>query len=734
MFKRILTIVIAAAMLAAIAPAAIADGGEASPIVTDALAPFAVADGEIAVSLGTSGNELLACFADKADLTLSAADGSALSPTEAIASGVTVSRGGESVVAIVPGDVTGDAVINVRDAIAAMRVALGSTDGAVASAADVNADGAVNSRDVIKLMRSLVGWNENFGADREAAEADDEALTIYFASSMQRISRDDTAIHGSPDGVIRMAKNEIEDAHMILVSTENKTDLTLEVGDIANAAGDVLEREVRYGYYYSCGIFTDHMHQSRENQDWQGDIASGWYSDPYPTLNAPFAVGANENQSFIVKVKTTAESAAGWYKAPVRVLDSDGNELKKATLWVYVWDFALDETPACKTLFGMDPGQLAWGVSVYDGTVWTPAYANDWYEYAVENRISSYGLPQGDYTDRYMDDPRVTAFCSATGSRVGSDFDDPTWVNSLKSTYNHLSTKQEWMDKAYIYDVDEPWGTGGAQAVVNQWNNAKAALGDTPFKVILPLTSNCWIAEENRDMFDACYDYCNAICPQSNCFTISATRRERKKNKEKYPEWGEYMDDAQLAKYGQFRPRYETLRERGDDMWWYICIGPQAPYANWWLAQQGAANRAVLWQQYYYDIDGILYWSMTAWNMGEYDSRKINLKRINNGDGLLLYNGSLWDETREWVKGKDPSPLPVPSIRFEAVRDGIEDFQYLRQLERALGEDGRDAALEYTYRVTTDILDYSDDYHDIENARRDMGFVLEGLACKVADQ
>ena len=217
------------------------------------------------------------------------------------------------------------------------------------------------------------------------------------------------------------------------------------------------------------------------------------------------------------------------------------------------------------------------------------------------------------------------------------------------------------------------------------------------------------------DMFEFSLDYCNAICPQSNCWTISAPRRERMKDKATYPAWGEYMEDGALAKYGQFRPRYDKLRERGDDMWWYICIGPQPPYANWLIYQQGSVNRTVLWQQYFYDIDGILYWSTTAWDMGEHDHRSINLKRINNRDGLLIYNGGMCDE----------GPVPVPSIRLEQVRDGIEDFQYLRQLERELG---RDAALGYTTRVTTDILRYSDDYHDIESAREEMGFVLEALA------
>jgi hypothetical protein len=333
----------------------------------------------------------------------------------------------------------------------------------------------------------------------------------------------------------------------------------------------------------------------------------------------------------------------------------------------------------------------------------------------LENKISSYGLPVGEYTDKAMDDPRVTAFVSASGSREAASFDDPDWVADLKKTYAHISTKEEWLEKAYIYDVDEPWSSNGALCVKKQWENAKAALGDIPFKTILPLTSNCWMADLDCDMFEYSLEYCNAICPQSNCWTISAPTKERRQNKDVYPGWGEYMADAQLAKYGQFRPRYDALRERGDDMWWYICIGPQPPYANWWIAQQGAVNRAVLWQQHYYDIDGILYWDLVCWQMGEKDSRKINLKRINNGDGLLIYNGALWEE----------DTVPVPSIRFEAVRDGIEDFQYLRQLERELG---REAALAYTTRVTTDILVYSQDYHDIESAREEMGFELEALA------
>jgi hypothetical protein len=647
-------------------------------------------------------------------VTLTDANGASLAPSDKVGSGASLVSGDDRASVVVPGDVNKDAKINVRDVIGAMRVLVGNDEGYFTLSVDVDKSGTASGEDVVKLMKYLVGWNEQLGAKREKATNDDASLEMYFTSTMFRVPRSDTTVYGDPDGIVRMAKNEIEDAHIMLTSTGSKEGLTLDVGEIKNSAGDVLDREVRYGYYYEISLFTEELLESREKQDW-GLLYGDAFTDPYPILNAPFSIGANESKSFLVKIKTGANSAPGWYAAPVRVLDAQGNEVKRATLRVYVWDFALDETPACKTLFGMDSGGLAWNVQIYDGAIWTPKYANDWYGYVLENKISSYGLPSGEYTDKAMDDPRVTAFVSAEGSVGVSSFDKPEWVARLKDTYAHLSTKEEWLEKAYIYDVDEPSNSDGALLVKKQWEGSKEALGDIPFKTILPITGNNWMADLGCDMFEYCLEYCNAICPQSNCFTISAPTRERKQNKDVFPAWGEYMADAQLAKYGQFRPRYDALRERGDDMWWYICIGPMAPYANWWIAQQGAVNRAVLWQQHFYDIDGILYWAMTAWQMGEHDSRKINLKRVNNGDGLLLYNGDLWEE----------GVVPVPSIRFEAVRDGIEDFQYLRQLERQLG---RDAALAYTTRVTTDILVYSQDYHDIESAREEMGFELEALA------
>lgn len=715
MFKRIISALLSAATLAALAVAP--SLGEADRrLVVDPASPVAVVDGSITVACGTSASELLACLADRAGATLADRDGNALSTTDTVTTGAVLALGDDRATVIVPGEVNGDSKINVRDVLGAMSAIVDQTEGLIAKAADVDCSGVLNAKDVVKLMRFLVGWDEKLGAENEKAQFEDESLEMYFTSPMLRVAREETVLYGERDGLIRLAKNEIEDAHLILLGYEAKTGLTLDVGSIENSDGAVLEREVRYGYYYDSAMFADLNSQDFQNLRRDGE----WWADPYPVLKGDFNVGENENQSFIVKVKTTAKTAPGWYSAPICVLDADGREIKKATLRVYVWDFAIEDEKLSYTMFNTGSGGLAsyFGSHLdrkyYNGDAWSPIYKECWYDYCLENKMCLETLPYDLYepeVDAYLDDPRVTSFMTVSG-RQATTWDHPD-TEAIRRDYAKLSGKREWLEKAYIYTVDEPYGEEGVEQVKKQWNGAKSVLGDTYFQTIIPF-GNGWMNDLGMDFLEATYDYCNAFCPLAACFTYTLPRKERNKLRDLYPDWGEYLADGQVKKYGQFEPRYEALRERGDKMWWYICIGPYFPHANFWNSYQGAWARVVLWQQYRYNADGFLYWCLTFWNVAEHDSRMINLTRTGGGDGLLLYPGSFWDE----------GPTAVPSIRFEVVRDGLEDFAYLRQLEAFIG---RDAALAYSDRVTTDVLHFSQDWHDIDSVRDEIGFMLEEL-------
>ena len=718
MFRRIFALVLAATfVLTAVGVAAadpVRDAATDLAGLFDDNAPYTVEGGEIVVTGDVFAGEIISCLKDRTGAVVCDAGGAVLASSDVASPGSTLTVGEQSATLVLAGDVNADAKIGARDVVAAMTAIVGG--GMLGSAADVDRDGAVNAKDVIKLMKYLTGWDVSLAEPAPLAAAEDDALGIYFTSSMYRIAREDMTVHGDPTGVIFVAKNEIEDVHLILTATEARSDLTLDVGEIKNAAGDVLEREVRYGHYYDNILWNDL--NSRDFYNYTG----GYYADPYPELRSSFAVGANENQSFIVKVKTTAATASGWYSASVRVLDAAGNELKRTVFRVLVWDFAIDDHDLSRTT--LDTYKHGLGVffgSQADKKYYSPEYLDPlykvWYDYILENKMNTAEIPYSltdSRADEYLDDPRVTSFITQTGHDADC-WDDPGTASTLRAKYEKLSQKQEWLDKALIYTVDEPWDERGINWVKKQWNSAKEALGDIPFKTIVPYYSS-WVPSLGMDLTEALWDYCNVFCPDSRVFIESADRKTRIKNRDKYPDWGYYMEDAQLEKYGQYEPRYESLRERGDDMWWYICVTPEYPYPNFFVAYQGAWSRVVFWQQYRYHADGFLYWSLVSWDLGEHDSRKVNLKRTNGGDGMLIYPGHLWYGSDE--------PLPVPSIRFEVVRDGFEDYAYLRQLERYIG---RDAALGFSNRITTDMNHFTQDWHDIDFVRNEMGWTLVDL-------
>ena len=721
--KKTIASLLAASML--IAPSVTVAENDVPALEPDSASPFSVKDSIILVEKDTTAAMVRSAFRSNEDIVITAPDGSALALADAVGSGAGVSRPGAdgALTVIVPGDVSGDAKINARDVIGTMRVMLGQNEGVYAQAADVDHDGAVNAQDVIKLMRYLVGWNEELSAaDRIPAANDDPQIAMYFDSMLHRIERSDTAIYGSADGLFYTAKNELEDAQIVLTAGEAKKDLSITVSAPTNGNGKTLAYEVRYGHYYEDIVMFTEEGMNNGSYNIGTDYTVGTYTDPYPPLTGAFDIGKNESKSFMVQLDVPADAESGYYKSDVILRDSAGNEIKRATLRFYVWDFALDEETACNTLFNQSPYGLSgyyggmYDEKYYNGNIWYPIYLENFYDYMLKNRLAGYTIPveiASDEADKYMSNPRVTSFV-AFGGIDGVDWTSEEDRAKLRARYDKIQSNPEWAEKAYIYTVDEPWGTDGVERVKYQWNQAKSVLGDTPFKTVLPF-GNMYMQDIDMDMLDCLENYCNAFCPCTDVLTPVAPSAERRKNPELYPSWVRYTERA-ILKYGTFQPRYDKLRERGDSMWWYICCSPEYPYANFFNSYQGAWTRAVLWEQYIVNSDGLLYWETALWQVGEHDSRKINLKRTGGGDGLLVYDGMLWG-------AKEPEP--VPCGRLEAVRDGIEDFQYMRQLEKAVGREG---VLKYVTRITTDVTHFEKDYREMVKARTEMGFELESVS------
>ena len=111
-------------------------------------------------------------------------------------------------------------------------------------------------------------------------------------------------------------------------------------------------------------------------------------------------------------------------------------------------------------------------------------------------------------------------------------------------------------------------------------------------------------------------------------------------------------------------------------------------------------NRVIWWQQFLFDTAGFLYWATQA---GWDDIR--GHKDPGNGDGTLMYLGAFY--------GYEPN-IPVASYRLIQVRDGFDDFDYLKIAEELCG---REAVMEIVTRLTTDVLKVNEDPAVMEACR-----------------
>lgn len=117
----------------------------------------------------------------------------------------------------------------------------------------------------------------------------------------------------------------------------------------------------------------------------------------------------------------------------------------------------------------------------------------------------------------------------------------------------------------------------------------------------------------------------------------------------------------------------------GKQSWWYVCYSPPPPAANFFITGEPVSHRALFWQMWKYQVEGLLYWGVNQWvstleaPVPDHSPRWPDgpFKPQLAGDGMLVYPGR---DIGEWW----------PSIRLAILRDGLEDYEYLRLLKERL--------------------------------------------------
>ena len=118
-------------------------------------------------------------------------------------------------------------------------------------------------------------------------------------------------------------------------------------------------------------------------------------------------------------------------------------------------------------------------------------------------------------------------------------------------------------------------------------------------------------------------------------------------------------------------------RKAGHQVWWYICCGPHAPYANMFIECPAIEGRLLMGaQSVRMRPDGFLYYEISIWNSER-----------------CITSGPFTDwDPRSWTKYYGdgswtcvgPDGTPLPTVRLENFRDGLEDFAYALLLEKKI--------------------------------------------------
>ncbi|MGA2625025.1 MAG: glycoside hydrolase domain-containing protein [Bacteroidota bacterium] len=194
------------------------------------------------------------------------------------------------------------------------------------------------------------------------------------------------------------------------------------------------------------------------------------------------------------------------------------------------------------------------------------------------------------------------------------------------------------------------------------------------------------------------------------------------------------------------------LVPKGRQFWSYLCCQPRSPWISLFIDKPAVNLRVWLWMSYQYRLSGILVWSSTYWNSPEaspkghlqnpwadpmsyvtsYGQAQGQISYWGNGDGRFFYppNRDPDNDKRKYLTG------PVPSLRLELLREGLEDYEYFILLENAiknlrgnrskLAEEGK-SLLHFPGTVFKNGQDYNTDPQPLLEHRLKIARLLEEI-------
>lgn len=482
---------------------------------------------------------------------------------------------------------------------------------------------------------------------------------------------------------ISLARNEYESGQVVILAHDRALeDVQISVSPLTGPGGVKLPDD---------GVKVNLVEFVKTQEPPYGIDYVGWYPDPLMEMS-PFDVARGKLRPVWITVHTPENIPAGVYRGEVIVRPANAPK-SSLPIEVEVWDFNLPRTPHLRTTFAFFEHE----VSAWYGRPMTPDQRRSYFDFLLAHRLNPVNIysktPYPSEEDiLYCVERGLNAFTVGfTNYKEGANREE--FGKNLRKTEAYLKRIGCW-DKAILYGFDE--------------------LGQDRYA-------------ELRDM----YGWVKSEFPDLPRMTTCIPNKQLKG----------YVDIWVPLTANLMPDEAEYYRRQGDEVWWYVCCGPEHPWPNFFVDYPAIDHRILFWMNWKYRIPGFLYWTVNRWHENLRSEDEETQKALDagkrwpeipwdttttasfNGDGHLIYPG--------------PDGKPLSSIRLENIRDGIEDYEYFYILNERVRNAARETdpavlkkareLLAVNNCIVKSLTEYTKNPMDLLDNRRAIAEMIEQL-------
>ncbi len=498
---------------------------------------------------------------------------------------------------------------------------------------------------------------------------------VWTLTSTDRVLRDEPAGAGTSVS-ISAARNEWESFQILMRSDAPVKGITLEAGDLKGPEGAVLRGA-------DARLYREHQLKLTAGTYRNKRFKPGYYPDPlipfrHPTTGealgrarfaaVPFDLPAGQSHGFWVDVYVPPKSRPGQYQG-IYHLRAEGGLRVDIAVTLTVWDFALPRVSTLQTALGSPAARMR-------------SYYRQRAKEGREKEPSDWDVP-GTQCAEMLSRHRINAT-----PPVGSLAPVAQGDGSYLIPREQIRKLREFVDRYHVNAVQVPRPTSVVKdpdkqrdklvAWLKSWSDAAAKLGRPH------VTFYIYLKDEPNDeeAYKFVQKWGRAIRRAKSVvkvMVVEQTWTEKGKSGAN-SEWGDLHGavDIWCPLFCLFKPESAAKRQAlGETVWTYTALCQGSSPSPWWHIDYPLLHyRVPAWISWRYRIRGLLYWGgMSHWR-GVDDSWSDpwtygRPNRVYNGEGTLVYPGR--------AVGYEGI---APSLRLKALRDSIEDYEYLSILER----------------------------------------------------